>query len=50
MGPFLFAFIADATGSERASILVLNLLFLIGIGLLFKVDVFQGRRRAREEV
>ena len=49
MGPFLFALIADATGSERASILVLNILFLAGLALLLKVDVFRGRSRAREE-
>lgn len=47
MGPFLSALIADATGSERASILVLNLLFLVGISLLLKVDISRDRSRAR---
>jgi UMF1 family MFS transporter len=45
MGPFLFALIADVTGSERASILVLNILFLAGLVLLLKVDVLRGRER-----
>ena len=49
LGPFLFALIADVTGSERTSILVLNLLFLIGISLLTKVDISRGRIRAREK-
>jgi UMF1 family MFS transporter len=41
MGPFIFAFITDLTGSARLSILSLTGFFIIGIILLTKVDTSQ---------
>jgi len=47
-GPFIFAFIAHMTESTRYSILALNLFFLTGIVLLFKVDQQRGKQAAEE--
>jgi UMF1 family MFS transporter len=46
LGPFLFALMADVTGSTQMAILVLNLFFLTGIVLLCLVDVRRGQRAA----
>jgi UMF1 family MFS transporter len=46
LGPFLFAFMADMTGSTRIAVLALNLFFLAGIVLLALVNVQRGRRAA----
>ena len=48
-GPFIFAFIAQMTDSTRYSILALNLFFLTGIVLLFKVDPEKGQREALKD-
>jgi UMF1 family MFS transporter len=45
-GPFIFAFIADLTGSHRLSILALNLFFVVGIVCLLFVNVQKGQQRA----
>lgn len=49
MGPFLFAAAAAIFASSRPAILSLILFFLVGIFLLTRVDVEQGRRVARED-
>lgn len=46
LGPFLFAFIADVTGSTRTGILMLNLFFLVGIIMLKMVNVERGKALA----
>jgi UMF1 family MFS transporter len=45
-GPFLFALVAQLTGSSRWGILSLIFFFLAGIYLLRRVDVAQGQRDA----
>ncbi|MFO7982480.1 MAG: MFS transporter [Desulfuromonadales bacterium] len=47
LGPLVFALITDLTGSARLSILALAGFFIIGMGLLAKVDVARGRAEAR---
>lgn len=47
LGPLVFAFITDMTGSARLSILALAGFFIIGMGLLAKVDMARGRAEAR---
>jgi len=47
-GPFIFAFIAHMTDSTRYSILALNLFFIVGIVLLFKVNQQRGKKAAEE--
>ncbi len=46
LGPFIFALIADITGSSRHAILALASFFLIGIILLLKVDTERGKQVA----
>ncbi|MFW6415165.1 MAG: MFS transporter, partial [Thermodesulfobacteriota bacterium] len=46
-GPFIFAFIAHMSGSTRYSILALNLFFIVGIVLLFKVNQQRGKEEAQ---
>jgi len=46
LGPFIFALLADLTGSTRWAILSLGGFFLIGGLLLTRVDVERGRQRA----
>lgn len=46
LGPFIFALLADLTGSTRLAILSLGVFFLIGGLLLTRVDVERGRHRA----
>ncbi len=50
LGPFIFGFIADLTGSIRIAILILNLFFLSGIMLLALVNVRRGRSMASSEI
>jgi UMF1 family MFS transporter len=49
IGPLLFAAAAAAFDSSRPAVLSLIVLFLVGIALLARVDVTEGRRVAREE-
>ena len=46
-GPLLFALIADLTGSTRLSILALASLFIVGMILLFGVNVARGKAAAQ---
>jgi MFS transporter, UMF1 family len=47
-GPALFATVIASTGSGRGAILALNAFFIVGAGILWFVDVDEGRRAARE--
>ena len=47
LGPAIFAFVVDATGSGRSAILAVSLFFIVGAAILTKVDVEAGRRAAR---
>lgn len=47
-GPAIFALALVLTGSSRGAILSIILFFIGGAALLFKVDVDEGRRVARE--
>jgi hypothetical protein len=49
IGPLLFAAAAATFDSSRPAILSLIVLFLVGILLLTRVDIDEGRRVAREE-
>jgi UMF1 family MFS transporter len=49
LGPLLFAVIGQATGSSRLAILSLVAFFVLGLLLLARVDVAEGRRVAQEE-
>jgi UMF1 family MFS transporter len=49
IGPLLFAAAAATFDSSRPAILGLIVLFLVGIFLLTRVDIDEGRRVAREE-
>jgi UMF1 family MFS transporter len=49
IGPLLFAGAALIFGSSRPAILSLIVLFIIGIYILNKVNVAEGRRVAVEE-
>jgi UMF1 family MFS transporter len=49
IGPLLFAAAAAAFDSSRPAVLSLIVLFLVGIVLLTRVNVDEGRRVAREE-
>ena len=49
IGPLLFAAAVAAFGSSRPAVLSLAVLFIVGIFLLTRVDVEEGRRVAREE-
>jgi hypothetical protein len=49
IGPLLFALAAAVFDSSRPAVLSLIVLFLVGIFLLTRVDVEEGRRVAREE-
>ncbi len=42
VGPFLLAELTDATGSQRAGISIVLVLFLIGLVMLFWVDEAEG--------
>jgi hypothetical protein len=45
----LFAIVAGTFDNSRPAILSLVALFVIGGGLLLRVDIAEGRRVAREE-
>jgi UMF1 family MFS transporter len=49
IGPLLFAAAAAAFDSSRPAILSLIVLFFVGIFILTRVDIDEGRRVAREE-
>jgi UMF1 family MFS transporter len=49
IGPLLFAAAAAAFNSSRPAVLSLIVLFFVGIFLLTRVDVEEGRRVAKEE-
>ncbi len=49
VGPLLFAAAAAAFDSSRPAVLSLIMLFLVGIFLLTRVNIEEGRRVAREE-
>ena len=49
IGPLLFAAAGLAFGSSRPAILSLIVLFIVGILLLTRVNVDEGRRVAKEE-
>ena len=46
-GPLVFALISDLTGSARLSILALSGFFIIGLLLLWSVDLEKGREQAQ---
>jgi len=48
-GPLLFGLIGQLTGASRLSILAISGFFLVGMFLLSRVDVEEGRRRAMAE-
>jgi UMF1 family MFS transporter len=48
LGPAIFAFVVDRSGSGRSAILAVALFFIIGAAILTFVDVESGRRTARE--
>lgn len=45
-GPLIFAFITSYAGSSQGSIIFISILFIIGIALLWFVDLEQGRKEA----
>ncbi len=47
MGPFVFALIADLTGSNRLSILAVSFFFVVGMIFLGRVNVERARAAAR---
>jgi UMF1 family MFS transporter len=47
LGPGLVAAAAALTGASRLSLLPILILFLVGAGLLWRVDVARGRAAAR---
>lgn len=49
IGPLIFAIVAASLGSSRPAILALIAFFIIGGGLLMRVNVAEGRRVAVEE-
>jgi UMF1 family MFS transporter len=46
MGPFIFGMVGLLFGSARLGILALILFFIVGIALLVRVDIEQGRKEA----
>lgn len=48
-GPLIFAAAAAVFGSSRPAVLSLIVFFIVGMILLFRVDVEEGRRTARAE-
>ena len=47
LGPAVFAWVVDHSGTSRNAILSVVAFFVIGAGILFFVDVDEGRRAAR---
>ncbi|MFD2610840.1 MFS transporter [Paenibacillus gansuensis] len=50
VGPFVFALTAQVTGSSRLAILSLLLFFIVGIGLLTRVNIAKGEAEADQHV
>ena len=48
LGPLIFAFVVERTGSGRNAILAVLVFFVVGGAILSFVDVERGRRAARE--
>jgi UMF1 family MFS transporter len=48
LGPAIFAFVIERSGSGRSAILAVAAFFILGAALLAFVDVARGRRAARE--
>jgi UMF1 family MFS transporter len=48
LGPAIFAFVIERSGSGRAAILAVALFFIVGAAILSFVDVDEGRRAARK--
>ncbi|MFW5951340.1 MAG: MFS transporter, partial [Gemmatimonadota bacterium] len=49
LGPVLFGVASQLTGTGRAGILAVVVFFLLGMALLRRVDIDEGRRVARAE-
>jgi UMF1 family MFS transporter len=49
LGPFLYGIIGQITHSPKSSILSIGIFFIIGIVLLWRVDIEKGSRLAAEE-
>ena len=47
LGPAIFAFVVERSGSGRSAILAVAVFFIVGAGILTFVDVNEGRRTAR---
>jgi len=48
LGPTLFGAIIYATGNSRLAAISLSIFFLIGVAILVRIDVAEGRRQASE--
>ena len=46
VGPLVFGILSQAFGSSRISLIFVCLLFVVGIGCLYKVDIEQGKAEA----
>ena len=46
VGPLVFGILSQAFGSSRISLIFVCLLFVVGIGFLYKVDIEQGKAEA----
>jgi UMF1 family MFS transporter len=47
LGPAIFAFVVERSGSGRSAILAVAVFFIVGAGILLFVNVDEGRRTAR---
>jgi UMF1 family MFS transporter len=47
LGPAIFAFVVERSGSGRSAILAVAIFFIVGAAILAFVDVDAGRRAAR---
>lgn len=47
VGPFVFGAVSSLTGSQRIAILINGVFFLVGLPVLFAVDVSRGRAAAK---
>ena len=48
LGPAIFAFVVERTGSGRSAILAVAVFFILGAAILAFVDVAAGRTAARQ--
>ena len=46
LGPLMFGVISQVTGGSRNSIIFICLLFLVGMALLYKVDIEKGKQES----